>query len=45
VYHEAGEKERALAVLEQARTRASAQGQQQLLDEITRTQAQWQSGQ
>ncbi len=45
VYHEVGENERALAVLEQARTRASAQGQQRLLDEITRTQTQWQSGQ
>ena len=45
VYYEAGDNERALAVLEQARIRASAQGQQRLLEEITRTQTRWQAGQ
>ncbi|MGB5304631.1 MAG: tetratricopeptide repeat protein [Gammaproteobacteria bacterium] len=45
VYHEAGEYERALASLEQARAQATAQGQQRLLEEIMQTQAQWQGAQ
>jgi len=45
VYHEAGQPERALSVLETARTEAATQGQQRLLEEIRRTQAQWRGAQ
>ncbi len=43
VYHEAGQRERALTVLEQARAQAAALGQQRQLNEIMQTQTQWQT--
>jgi predicted Zn-dependent protease len=42
VYHETGQRERALDLLEQARVQATAQGRQQLLKEIMQAQSQWQ---
>ncbi|MGB5539427.1 MAG: hypothetical protein WBO37_05015, partial [Gammaproteobacteria bacterium] len=42
VRHEAGQRERALAVLELARAQAAERGQQGLLNEIMHTQTQWQ---
>ncbi|HUT39817.1 MAG TPA: tetratricopeptide repeat protein [Gammaproteobacteria bacterium] len=42
VRHEAGQREQALAVLEQARAQAAELGQQYLLNEIMQTQTQWQ---
>jgi tetratricopeptide (TPR) repeat protein len=45
VYHEAGERLRALSMLEQAHAQATAQGQQPLLEEILLHRMQWQEGQ
>jgi tetratricopeptide (TPR) repeat protein len=42
VYQEAGEHERAMALLEQARTQAAALGQERQLREIMQTMMQWQ---
>ncbi|NNJ93303.1 MAG: tetratricopeptide repeat protein [Halobacteria archaeon] len=41
VYREAGEHERAMTLLEQARTQAAAQGQERMLHEITQTMTHW----
>jgi tetratricopeptide (TPR) repeat protein len=45
VYYEAGERERALATLEQARAQAELLGQQRQLDEIMQTKTRWQGAQ
>jgi tetratricopeptide (TPR) repeat protein len=45
VYQEAGEHERAMTLLEQARAQAEAQGQERLLREIMQTMMQWQETQ
>jgi len=45
VYYEAGDRERALATLEQARVRAELLGQQRRLDEIMQTRMQWEGTQ
>jgi len=45
VYYEAGDRERALATLEQARVRAELLGQQRRLDEIMQKRMQWEGTQ